>query len=65
MKDHLLFQQDQNDNPPDFNNITVLTHDVLENVPVGTFVGEFEVIDIDDGLFAESNFSLSGIDAEM
>lgn len=55
--------QDVNDNPPQFN-ITTLVGDVFENVPIGTFIADFEVLDIDSGLFAECNFSLSGMNAE-
>jgi hypothetical protein len=52
-----------NDNPPEFN-ITNLVGDVFENVPLGTFITDFEVLDIDSGLSAECNFSLGGMNAE-
>ncbi len=55
--------QDRNDNLPEFN-ITSLAGNVLENVPVGTFIGDFEVLDIDEGSAAQCNFSLSGTNAE-
>lgn len=38
--------------------------DVVENAPVGTFIADFDVIDIDDGIAAEANFSLMGVDSE-
>lgn len=54
--------QDQNDNSPQFN-ITSLTEEVLENSPVETFIADFDVIDIDNGISAEANFSLLGLDS--
>ena len=54
---------DENDNSPQFN-ITALSEEVVENAPAGTFIVEFDVTDIDAGLAAEANFSLTGIGSE-
>lgn len=57
------FHQDENDNQPQFN-ITALTREVLENAPNGTFIADFDVIDIDEGIAAEANFYLTGVDSQ-
>lgn len=43
-------------------NVSSISVAVPENVPVGTFVCDFEVRDRDTGLAAAINFSLSGVD---
>ena len=50
---------DVNDNAPVFN-VTTLSFSVPENEPMGSIVGEFIVIDSDQGSAAEMSFSLQG-----
>ena len=55
--------KDENDNSPQFT-VSSLASTVLENALIGSFVEDFEVLDIDHGLAALSNFSLNGTNAE-
>lgn len=52
-----------NDNVATFN-ITSLSRNVLENSPIGTIIGEFEVVDLDEGMAGENYFSLIGTDSD-
>lgn len=55
--------QDINDNPPQFNS-TLLNLTIPENEPKGSVVGEFIVIDNDQGLAATLEFVVLGAFAE-
>ena len=54
---------DINDNPPRFNS-TFLNLTVAENEPSGTIVGEFVVVDSDQGLAASLALTVLGDDAD-
>lgn len=54
---------DINDSPPEFS-ATAFSFTLLENLPPGSVVGTFEVIDRDQGLAAESNITLAGEGSE-
>lgn len=54
---------DINDNPPSFNSSS-LSLTIPENEPIGSIIGEFVVIDNDQGLAARLEFAVLGEFAE-
>ena len=54
---------DINDNPPQFNS-TSLNLTIPENEPSGSIIGEFVVVDNDQGLAASLVFMVLGDDAD-